>query len=261
MSESASSKAAPGPEDDVHLSLREHLIELRKRLMWAIIWLCVGFAICWFWSKPIYDFLVMPVRNALPEDQRATPFNFSELTTPFFVYLNVALYGGLFVASPAILWQVWAFIGPGLYRREKRKVLPFVFVATGLFLGGAAFCYYIVLPPAFEFLIQSAGSDIHPLLMMDQQLPLVMSLMVAFGIVFELPLIITFLSMMGIVDTKFLTKYRRHAIVLNTLIAAIVTPTGDPFNLALMAVPMMAMYELGVLGAWIFGKKKAAPPT
>jgi len=257
----AETKPAPGPEDDVHLSLRDHLIELRKRLLWAVIWLCVGFGLCWFKSQEIYQFLVRPVIDALPEDQRKNPLFFSKLTTPFFVYLNVALYAGLFLASPAILWQAWAFVGPGLYRHEKKKVLPFVAVATCLFLGGAAFCYYVILPPAFEFLLQSAGADMRPLLMMDEQLPLVMSLMLAFGIVFELPLIITILAMIGIVDVKFLTKYRRHAIVLNTLIAAIVTPTGDPFNLALMAVPMMACYELGVLGAWVFGKKKPVSET
>ena len=250
--------AAQGPEDDIHLSLRDHLLELRKRLMWAIAWLGVGFGLCWTKSQEIYGFLTAPVIAALPEAQRSQGLNFSVLTEPFFVYLNVALYGGLFLAAPAILWQIWAFVGPGLYRHEKQKVLPFVLIATFLFIGGAAFCYFVILPPAFKFLIDSAGEGIHPLLMMDAQLPLVMSLLVAFGLVFELPLIITFLAMVGVVDTKFLRKYRRHAIVLNVLIAAIVTPTGDPFNLALMAIPMMLCYELGVLGAWIFGKKKPA---
>jgi sec-independent protein translocase protein TatC len=135
-------------------------------------------------------------------------------------------------------------------------VLPFVITATMFFLGGAAFCYTIILPPAFDFLIKSAGPDIKPMLMMDDQLGLVMMLVLAFGIIFEMPLILTFLGMLGIVDYKFLAKYRRHAIVVNTIIAAMVTPTGDPFNLALMAVPMILCYELGILGAWFFGKKK-----
>jgi len=250
---------APGPEDDIHLSLREHLIELRKRLKWAVLWLCVGFGVCWFWSQQLFNILMRPVLDALPEDQRA--LHYSVLTEPFFIYLKVALYGGLFAASPLILWQVWAFVAPGLYRRERTRVLPFVFAATFLFLAGSVFCYYVILPPAFEFLIQSAGPQMQPILLMEDQLSLVMSLILAFGIIFELPLVLTFLSMLGIVDTKFLTKYRRHAIVLNTLIAAIVTPTGDPFNLALMAVPMMACYELGVLGSWIFGKKKPPEPV
>jgi len=194
-----------------------------------------------------------PVIAALPEGEKA--LHFSSSVEPFFIYLKVGLYAGLFLASPAILWQVWAFIAPGLYRRERRKILPFVLAATLFFVSGAAFCYLVILPPAFEFLISSAGPDIKPVLMMDQQLGLVMALVLAFGIIFELPLVLTFLGMIGVVDHKFLAKYRRHAIVLNVIIAAVVTPTGDPFNLALMAVPMLLCYELGVLGAWAFGKK------
>ena len=248
---------APAPEDDVHLSLREHLIELRKRVQWAVIWLGLGFAACYNYSAQLFKFMMQPVLRALPDGEQA--LHYSSATEPFFIQLKVALYGGLFAASPFILWQVWAFIAPGLYRKERRAILPFVVAATLFFVAGAAFCYQIILPPAFGFLIQSAGEAMKPVLMMDEQLGLVMSLLLAFGIIFELPLILTFLSMIGIVDYKFLSKYRRHAIVLNTLIAAIVTPTGDPFNLALMAVPMMACYELGVLGARIFGKKDGTP--
>jgi sec-independent protein translocase protein TatC len=117
----------------------------------------------------------------------------------------------------------------------------------------------VILKPAFDFLINSAGPDIKPVLMMDTQLSLVMTLLLAFGIIFELPLVLTFLSMVGIVDHKFLSKYRRHAIVLNVILAAIITPTGDPVNLALMAIPMVLCYELGVIGARIFRKKDQAP--
>ena len=133
--------------------------------------------------------------------------------------------------------------------------MPFVVAATLFFVGGAVFCYVVILPPTFDFLIKNTGPNITPVLMMDQQLGLVMLLVLAFGIIFELPMILTLLAMMGVVDYKFLSKYRRHAIILNVIIAAFVTPTGDPFNLALMALPMMVCYELGVLGARIFGKK------
>jgi sec-independent protein translocase protein TatC len=243
-----------GPEDDVHLTLRDHLMELRKRLKWAILFLALGFAASWNWSKEIFHFLMRPVLRALPEGEKA--LHFASSVEPFFIYLKVALYAGLFLSMPFILWQFWAFVAPGLYRKERRAVLPFVVTATLFFIGGAAFCYTIILPPAFDFLINSAGPDIKPMLMMDDQLGLVMMLVLAFGIIFEMPLILTFLGMLGIVDHKFLAKYRRHAIVLNTIIAAMVTPTGDPFNLALMAVPMILCYELGILGAWFFGKKK-----
>jgi sec-independent protein translocase protein TatC len=242
-----------GPEDDVQLSLRDHLIELRKRLKWALIWLLLGFAASYYWSQQIFHFLMLPVFAALPEGEKA--LHFASSIEPFLIYLKVGLYAGLFVASPFIFWQIWLFVAPGLYRRERRKIVPFVAAATLFFLGGSVFSYVVILPPTFDFLIKNTGPNITPVLMMDQQLGLVMLLVLAFGIIFELPMILTLLAMMGVVDYKFLSKYRRHAIILNVLIAAFVTPTGDPFNLALMALPMMVCYELGVLGARIFGKK------
>jgi len=246
-------EAPEAPEDDVQLSLREHLIELRKRLKWALIWLLIGFGATYYWSQQIFHFMMRPIFDALPEGEKA--LHFASSVEPFFIYLKVGLYAGLFVASPFIFWQIWMFVAPGLYRRERRKVAPFVIAATLFFISGAVFSYLVVLPPAFQFLISTAGPDIKPVLMMDEQLGLVMMMLLAFGIIFELPMILTLLSMMGIVDHKFLSKYRRHAIVVNVIIAAFVTPTGDPFNLALMALPMMVCYELGILGAWIFRKK------
>jgi len=245
-----------GPEDDVHLSLRDHLMELRKRLKLAALFLVIGFCACYYWSQQIFHFLILPVFRALPEGEKA--LHFSSGVEPFLIYLKVALYAGVFVTAPAMFWQIWAFIAPGLYRKEKGKILPFVICATLFFVAGTAFCYLVILGPAFEFLINSAGPDIKPMLMMDDQLGLVMTLVLAFGIIFELPLVLTFLAMLGIVDHKFLNKYRRHAVVVNVIIAAFITPTGDPFNLALMAAPMMVCYELGVLGAWVFGKGRKA---
>ncbi len=242
-----------GPEDDVQLSLRDHLIELRKRLKWAVIWLLLGFGASYYWSQQIFHFMMQPVFAALPEGEKA--LHFASSVEPFIIYLKVGLYAGLFVASPFIFWQIWLFVAPGLYRRERKKIAPFVLAATLFFVGGATFCYLVILPPAFQFLINTAGPDIKPVLMMDEQLGLVMMLLLAFGIIFELPMVLTLLAMMGVVDYKFLSKYRRHAIIVNVIIAAFVTPTGDPFNLALMALPMMVCYELGVLGARIFGKK------
>ena len=256
MSPALLPKPAPAtgtPEDDVQLSLRDHLMELRKRLKWALIWLMVGFGASYYWSQQIFHFMMQPVFAALPEGERA--LHFASSVEPFIIYLKVGLYSGLFVSSPFIFWQIWMFVAPGLYRRERRKIAPFVLAATVFFIAGAAFCYLVILPPAFRFLISSAGPDIRPVLMMDQQLGLVMMMLLAFAIIFELPMVLTLLAMMGVVDYKFLSKYRRHAIIVNVVIAAFVTPTGDPFNLALMALPMMVCYELGVLGAWIFGKK------
>ncbi len=244
---------AETPEDDVQLSLRDHLMELRKRLKWALIWLMLGFGASYYWSQQIFHFMMQPVFAALPEGERA--LHFASSVEPFIIYLKVGLYSGLFVSSPFIFWQIWMFVAPGLYRRERRKIAPFVLAATVFFVAGAAFCYLVILPPAFQFLINTAGPDIKPVLMMDEQLGLVMMMLLAFAIIFELPMVLTLFAMMGVVDYKFLSKYRRHAIIVNVIVAAFVTPTGDPFNLALMALPMMVCYELGVLGARIFGKK------
>ncbi len=250
---------AEGPEDDVHLTLREHLIELRKRLKWSLVWLGVGFIVCLNRAEQIFAFLMAPVRAALPPGEQFLYFKSS--VEPLWINLKVGLYAGIFVGSPLILYQVWAFIAPGLYRKEKKAILPFVAAATLFFITGAAFCYYVILPPAFQFLLTITAPGIKAALMMEEQLSLVMMLLLAFAIIFELPLALTFLARIGLIDHKFLGRYRRHAIVINVIIAAFVTPTGDPFNLALMAVPMMACYELGVLGAWLFGKKKDPEPA
>ncbi len=244
-----------GPEDDVHLTLMQHLEDLRRRLKWALLWIVIGFLVCYHWAKDLFHVLMRPVLASLPEGEKA--LHFSSSIEPFMIYLKVGLYAGLFVAIPAVLYQVWAFVAPGMYHREQRAIVPFVVSSSLMFLIGSAFCYFVILPPAFHFLIvEAAGPDIKPVLMMSDQLGLVLTLLVAFGIVFEIPLVLTSLSMLDIVNWRWLAKYRRHAIVVNVIIAAIVTPTGDPFNLALMAVPMILCYELGILGARLFAKKK-----
>ena len=178
---------------------------------------------------------------------------------PMMVYIKVMLYGGVFVAAPWILYQLWQFIAPGLYKKEKRVVVPFLFWATLLFYAGAAFCYVLVMPAAFPAMLQFASSGtMTPMLSISEQLGLVMAMLLGFGVVFEVPVIIAFLSMVGLVSVDFLVKYRRHAIIVNTLLAAIITPTGDPLNLALMAVPMCIFYEVGIILARILGKKKPA---
>jgi sec-independent protein translocase protein TatC len=175
---------------------------------------------------------------------------------PMMVYIKVALYGGLFVAAPFILYQLWQFVAPGLYKKEKRVVVPFLAWGTLLFYAGAVFCYLLVLPAAFPAMLQfSSAATMTPMLSISEQLGLVMAMLLGFGVIFEYPVIIAFLAMVGLVTPKFLTKYRRHAMVVNTLLAAIITPTGDPLNLALMAVPMCVFYEIGIILARILGKK------
>jgi len=246
----------PSPENEVRATFFEHLQELRTRLVRALLGVAVGTAVMGAFAERAYRWLMEPVIRSLPEGQQH--LNFTSYLEPFFVYLKVAIYGGLFLAAPWVLWQVWLFVAPGLYKREKRVVVPFLASGTLLFYGGAAFCYFLIMPYAFPALAGIAGPDMAPILTMREQLTLVLAMMLGFGVVFEVPVLIAFLSMVGLVSADFLAKHRRVAIVVNVILAAVITPTGDPFNLALMAVPMILFYEIGVLLARLLGKKKPA---
>jgi sec-independent protein translocase protein TatC len=242
------------PEHEVRLSFMDHLRELRKRLVRALLGVAVGMAAVGYFVEGIFHRLMQPVLDSLPEHQKA--LHYTSYIEPLMVYLKVALYGGIFAAVPWVLWQLWQFVAPGLYKKEKRVVVPFLAWGTLLFYGGAVFCYLLVLPAAFPAMLQfSSAATMTPMLSISEQLGLVMAMLLGFGVIFEYPVIIAFLAMVGLVTPKFLTKYRRHAVVVNTLLAAIITPTGDPLNLALMAVPMCLFYEIGIILARILGKK------
>lgn len=244
------------PEGEVRLTFMEHLHELRKRLGRALIGVAIGMALVGGFVERIFHALMQPVLDSLPENQRA--LHYTSYVEPLMVYLKVALYGGIFVAVPWVLWQLWLFIAPGLYKREKRVVLPFLASGTLLFYGGAAFCYFLIMPAAFPAMAAIANdASLSPVLTMSEQLSLILGMLLGFGVVFELPVIIVFLSMIGVVSWRTLAKYRRIAIVVNVIVAAIITPTGDPLNLALMAVPMIAFYEIGIVLARVLGKKPA----
>jgi sec-independent protein translocase protein TatC len=246
----------PEPAEEGKQSFFDHLKELRTRLVHALIGVAVGMAaIGWFCDR-IFRWVMLPVIRSLPENQQA--LHYTSYIEPFMVYLKVALYGGIFVAAPWVLLQLWLFVAPGLYKRERRVVVPFLFFGTLLFYAGAAFCYRFVMPAAFPAMAAIAGADMKPVLTMTEQLSLVLAMLLGFAIVFEVPVVIAFLSMIGLVSAEFLSKYRRHAVIVNVIAAALITPTGDPFNLALMAVPMVLFYEIGILLARILGKKKAA---
>lgn len=247
--------ATPEPENEVRLSFLDHLRELRKRLGRALVGVAVGMvAVGWF-VEGIFHKLMQPVLDSLPEKQRA--IHYTSYIEPLMVYLKVALYGGIFVAVPWVLYQLWQFVAPGLYRKEKKVIIPFLVSGTVLFYTGAAFCYWLIMPAAFPAMAAIASdSSLSPVLTMNEQLSLVLGMLLGFGVVFELPVVIAFLSMIGVVHWTTLAKYRRIAIVVNVTVAAIITPTGDPLNLALMAVPMIIFYEIGILLARALGKKR-----
>jgi sec-independent protein translocase protein TatC len=244
------------PEGEVRLSFLEHLRDLRKRIVRALLGVAVGMAVVGGFVERIFHLLMQPVLDSLPEKQRA--LHYTSYIEPLMVYLKVALYGGLFLAVPWVLWQLWLFVAPGLYKREKRVVVPFLVSGTALFYAGAAFCYFLIMPAAFPAMASIANdASLAPVLTMSAQLSLVLGMLLGFGIVFEVPVVIAFLAMVGLVDWRWLAKYRRIAIVVNVTLAAIITPTGDPLNLAFMAVPLVLFYEIGIVLARVLGKKRA----
>jgi sec-independent protein translocase protein TatC len=202
----------------------------------------------------IFHRLMQPVLDSLPEKQRA--LHYTSYVEPLMVYLKVALYGGIFLAVPWVLYQLWEFIAPGLYKKEKKVIVPFLVSGTSLFYIGATFCYFVIMPAAFPAMASIANdASLSPVLTMSEQLSLVLGMLLGFGIIFEVPVIIAFLAMIGLVNWRMLAKYRRIAIVVNVTVAAIITPTGDPLNLAFMALPMILFYEIGIILARVLGKK------
>lgn len=162
----------------------------------------------------------------------------------------------MLLASPVIFWQVWKFVAPGLYKHEKRLLLPFSFLSSVCFLGGAAFGYYVVFPPAFRFLLGYSADFLSPMPTVNEYFSLSLRLLIAFGIIFELPILMVLLAKIGIVDVAFLNRNRKYAILINFVIAAILTPTPDIVNQMLMGVPLLILYEISVVAVWVFGRKK-----
>jgi sec-independent protein translocase protein TatC len=244
------------PEGEVQLTFMDHLRDLRKRLTHALAGVALGMVATGFFVERIFHVLMDPVLASLPKEQQT--LQYTNYVEPLMVYLKVALYGGIFLAAPWVLFQLWLFIAPGLYKREKKVVLPFLAFGTTLFYGGAAFCYFLVMPAAFPAMAAIASdASLRPMLTMSETLSLVLAMLLGFGVVFELPVIISFLSMIGLVSTETLAKHRRVAVIVNVAVAAIITPTGDPLNLAMMAIPMIVFYEIGVIASRFLGKKAA----
>jgi sec-independent protein translocase protein TatC len=232
----------------------EHLEELRKRLIISLIAVVIGFVICYIFSKEIFQLLMIPLQKALPPEASMI---FTSLPEAFFTYLKVAVLAGIFLASPVVLYQIWLFVAPALYSHEKRYVIPFVILSTLLFIGGAAFGYFIVFPFGFKFFMSFATDLIKPMPKLKEYLSFCSLLLLTFGMVFELPLFILFLTKLGVVDAKTLSRNRRYVIVAIFTVAAILTPP-DVVTQLMMAAPLLVLYEASIWIAKIFGKKKEA---
>jgi len=236
------------------MSFLDHLGELRQRLLWSLLAVLIFFIPAYVFSNEIFDFLMKPLIVNLPE---GSSLIFTRPAEGFTTYLKVSFFAAVILAVPFILYQGWKFVAPALYKEEKQIVIPFIFFGSLFFLLGAAFCYYIASPPAFKFLLNEYSSDyVKAFPTISEALSFFMALIFGFGLVFEFPLIIFILSRIGLVTSKWLREKRKYAIILSALIAAILTPTTDAISMMLMLVPIIVFYELGILVAWAFGKKK-----
>ncbi|OHE56448.1 MAG: twin arginine-targeting protein translocase TatC [Thermodesulfovibrio sp. RBG_19FT_COMBO_42_12] len=256
--------------EDNKLALTEHLGELRRNIIISLIALFVTFLVSFNYSEDIFKFIMFPLKYNLdfslkdmhihfvPQDKlQNTKLIFLAPAEAFWMNIKVALVAGLILALPVIFHQLWKFISPGLLPKERRYVVPFIFSATGLFLIGAAFCFFIVLPFAMKFLLTyKVGDFLSPMLSVGNYVDFCLKFLLAFGAVFELPIAIIFFTRMGIVTPKTLAKNRKYAILLAFVMAAILTPTPDIFNQTLMAVPIIILYEVGILISRIFIRRK-----
>ncbi|MBV8891069.1 MAG: twin-arginine translocase subunit TatC [Acidobacteria bacterium] len=232
------------------MSFLEHLEELRRRIIFCLIAVAVGFLACWAYAERIYALMQAPIMTALHNNGMSEKLVYLNPTEPFNLYLKVAALAGLFVTSPFVLYQVWLFVSPGLYRHEKRYVMPFMFSTVALFVSGGIFGYKIVYPAALDFLI-SYGKQFQPMITIGEYTDLFLTIIIGMGLIFELPILVFFLSLMGIISAGFMWRNFRYSILIIFIIAAIVTPTTDILNMCIFAAPMVALYALSIGIAWM----------
>ncbi len=237
------------------MSFLDHLEELRRRIFLSLIAVAVGFGACWWKVEKIYGLMQAPIMDALARNHMSEKLVYLNPTEPFNMYLKVAFLAGLFVASPFVLYQLWLFISPGLYRHEKRYVLPFMFSTVGLFLAGGYFGYRFVYPYALNFLIDF-GKQFQPMITIGEYTDLFLTIIIGLGLIFELPILVFFLSLMGIVSAGWMWRNFRYSILVIFIIAAIVTPTTDIMNMCIFAAPMVALYAVSIGVAFLFHPKR-----
>lgn len=235
------------------MSFTAHLRELRQRLIVTVIAVAAGFLASYYYSDRLFRFLAKPLLDALPQGQDFMVF--TGVVEPFFIYLKVALLGGIVLASPIILYQVWAFVAPGLYKNEKQWFLFTVLFSIALFAAGVVFAFEAVFPFGFKYLLSYSTQGLKPFLSMGQYFSMATRLLLAFGIVFQLPLAILVLSRLGIVSARQLISWWRYAIVAILIVSAVLTPTPDIFNQLMMAGPLAVLYAVGIVVAFVFGKR------
>ncbi len=240
-----------------------HLVELRKRLINSFICLLIFFLFCYYFSEYIYGFLVDPYAQAVKDEEEGRRLIFTALQETFLTYLKVSFFAAFFITSPFILIQIWKFIAPGLYENEKSAIMPYLVLTPILFILGGVLVYYLIMPLAIKFFLSFESSGINtglPIQLeakVSEYLSLIMKLIFAFGLSFQLPVILSLLARIGMVDSKFLKKRRKYVIVIIFAAAAILTPP-DPITQIGLAIPLLILYELSIFLVKIIENKKKA---
>jgi len=257
MFESAAASAS-GDTEKEHMptmGFLDHLEELRKRIVYSIIAVGIGTGLSWGYRERIYAVMQKPIMDALRNHGLAEKLVYLNPTDPFNLYLKIAILAGLFLTSPFVLYQVWMFISPGLYRKEKRYVMPFMVSTITLFTLGGYFGYRIAYPRALDFFIGFSG-QFQPMITVGEYTQLFLSIVLGMGLIFEMPILVFFLAFMGIMTPSFMIKNFRYAILVIFVLAAIVTPTPDIVNMCVFAAPMLALYALSIGVAWMVHPKQ-----
>ncbi len=235
------------------MSFLDHLDELRRRIIIAVVAIVVGFLIACVFITQLFEFVMGPMQALLPPGQKLI---YTEPTEALMLYVKIAVLAGLLIASPAVMSQVWLFIAPGLYSHEKKLAIPFVVLSSICFIGGSAFAHYVVFPLTWAF-FQSFASDILTSMpRIEPAFGLYVKLMLVFGAIFQMPTLILFLARMGVVTARFLIRNMKYAILIMFILGAVLSPGTDPVGQALMAGPMFLLYLLSIVLAWLFGKKR-----
>ncbi|MGH9327577.1 MAG: twin-arginine translocase subunit TatC [Terriglobia bacterium] len=232
------------------MSFLEHLEELRQRLMRCIIGTVATTCICFYFRDQIYAYLAAPLTATLNQLHLNPKLVYVNPVDPFNLYIKLAIMGGVFLACPWILYQIWLFISPGLYKHEKRYIWPFIILTSSLFVGGGFFAYKLALPAALEFLVRFA-QQFQPMVEINEYFDLAIQIIVAVGLIFELPVAIMLLSLFGIVTPKFLWKNLRYAILITAVVSAAIIPSNDLASIFIVWIPLVALYLLSILLSWV----------
>jgi sec-independent protein translocase protein TatC len=232
------------------MPLLAHLEELRKRVIFSALGILVGFLSCWSFADRIFGFMQRPLIQVLRQHGLSGRLVYLNPTEPFNLYLEVGFVAGLFAASPFVFYQLWLFIAPGLYRKEKRYVLPFLLSTVVLFIAGGFFGYRMVYPASLDFLI-GYGQRFQPMITIGEYTKLFLTIIVSLGLIFEMPILVFFLALMRVITARWMWRNLRYSMLAIFVIAAIVTPTADVLNMCLFAAPMVALYAISIGVAWL----------